>query len=163
MNLQVCKNVYVGDTEGLVFVNKKDWAIIHASQKFHYKLFSWNYTNNKPPKNHPNYLKYKEKHEISLNLVDGKASLYDWFGVAGFIELLDFIEENLKLGKKVFIHCDKGESRSPSIALLFMAKRLNALNKRSYLEACKQFTKIYPKYNPLGIAEFLYINWNDIT
>jgi len=162
MILQVHKAVYIGDLEGLVFTNKKDWAIIHASQKFHYKLFGWDYKNNKPPKTHPCYLKYKEEHEISLNLVDGGPHLYEWFGVEGFKELLDFIDHNINLNRKIFIHCDKGESRSPSIALLYLAKRVGALNKNSYLEACSEFTKIYPKYNPLGIAEYLYINWSKI-
>jgi hypothetical protein len=163
MILQVCKNLYVGDTEGLVFTNKKDWAIVHVSQKYHYSLFGWDHKGNKPPKNHPHYLKYKESSEMSLNLVDGGAAMYEWFGVVGFKEVLDFIDDNAKLGKKILIHCDKGESRSPSIALLYMAKRLNILNKNSYLEACSQFTKIYPKYNPLGIAEYLYINWKNIS
>lgn len=163
MMLSVYKDIYVGDTEGLVFTNQKDWAIIHASQKYHYNLFGWSLKNNKPNKNHPHYLKYKEKYEISLNLVDGKADLYEWFGIDGFKELLDFIDMNRNLKRKIFIHCDKGESRSPSIALLYMAKRLNVLNKNSYLEACKDFIKIYPKYNPLGIAEYLYLNWKYIN
>ena len=162
MILKIANNIYTGSIEGLIFTNKKEWAIIHASQKYHYYVMDWNYADRKPDKNHPNYLFYQFKDEISLNWVDGRAELYDWVGVDTFNRLLDFIEDKSK-NKKVFIHCDKGLSRSPTVGLLYLAKRTNILPSNSYEMASKKFRKTYPQYNPGGLAEYISDNWEDIV
>lgn len=161
MMLRIANNVYVGNLEGLIFTNKKDWAIIHASQRYHYYVMGWDYKDHKPNKSHTNYLHYQYKNEISLNWVDGRSELYDWVGVETFNNLLDFIEDRSKT-LKVFIHCDLGKSRSPTVGLLYLAKRTDIIPGFSYEIAYKKFKKIYPQYNPGGIADYVSDNWDKI-
>jgi len=74
---------------------------------------------------------------------------------------LDFIDEALSKDLKVLVHCDRGESRSPSIALLYMAARLGELPTDSLEAAEEKFRVIYPHYNPQpGIREHLRQNWH---
>lgn len=160
MLLQVHKDLYVGDTAGLVFTNRNKWSIIHLSQRYHYSLFGWDLKFNKPPKDHQHYLIYEEAHEISVNLVDGASCLFDWFGVHGFTHLMDFIDRELASNRKVLIHCDKGRSRSPSLALLYLSRRIKTIPGHSFSVAMYEFKKQYPAYNPNGIAEFIDMHWN---
>lgn len=58
-----------------------------------------------------------------------------------------FIEAKLAEGFKVLVHCNVGESRSPSLALLYGIKK--GLIQGETLEDCEaEFLKLYPAYNP---------------
>ncbi len=48
--------------------------------------------------------------------------MYDWSGPEVFVRALDFIDKWYD-GKNILINCDLGQSRSPTIALLYLAKR----------------------------------------
>lgn len=45
------------------------------------------------------------------------------------------------------IHCNQGESRGPSIAMLYLA-HIGYFKSLSYHEAREIFNKLYPIYNP---------------
>ena len=61
------------------------------------------------------------------------------------------------------IHCNQGLSRAPSLTLLFMAKRLDELDARSYQSARSEFEELYPQYLPgRGLELFLTENWDQI-
>jgi len=154
-------NLYVGAIEDLSQINKNNWSILHATQTVHYKIFGWNRTTNKPNKNHPNYIYYEEENILSLNWVDGGAHLYKWTGLDTFIKILNFIDKWITK-RKVLVHCDKGYSRSPSICLLYLAKRREVISNESFLSAKEDFVKIYPNYNPGGIGRYIRNNWNSI-
>ena len=47
-------NLYVGNINDITNLNDDEWAIVHATQTIHYRIFGWNRTSNKPNKNHPN-------------------------------------------------------------------------------------------------------------
>ncbi len=153
--------IYVGNMEDSKYIDNEEWAVVHATQTFHYSLFGWNRTTNKPDKKHPNYIYYENENTLSLNWVDGGAYLYKWSGIETFIKIMDFIDKWIDK-KKVLVHCDKGYSRSPSLCLLYLAKRNNRINNNSFDEARIEFEKIYPEYNPGGIAEYIRTNWKDI-
>ncbi len=59
---------------------------------------------------------------LILNMVDAKDP--ELFSKEMIDAALDFMDETLSRGLKVLVHCDRGESRSPSIALLYVAARL---------------------------------------
>jgi hypothetical protein len=63
---------------------------------------------------------------------------------------LAYVEEGLQKGNKVLVHCNKGESRGPSIGLLYLLSRTEALPVTSFDDAEKAFLKMYPMYNPAG-------------
>ena len=59
----------------------------------------------------------------------------------------------------VIIHCSKGQSRSPSIAMLYL-NCIGYFENFSFEESEQIFKKIYPDYSAnKGIREFLSLNW----
>lgn len=152
-------NIYVGGLLDVIHTDNK-WAFVHATQTVHYKMLGWNRKNNKPDKSHPNYLYLRTNYHLSLNWVDGRPELFEWYGPSGFSYILDFIESCQD--KKILVHCDSGISRSPSIVLLYLAKRLTRIPTQSFLDAKREFMYIYPAYNPGGIATYIECNWNKI-
>lgn len=155
-------NLYVGDKSNAHLHNCDEWAVVHATQTIHYAIFGWDRKYNKPPKNHLNYIVYENDNRLSLNWVDGAARLYEWSGTETFVQVLDFIDKWID-ERKVFVHCDQGFSRSPSLVLLYLAKRANLISNKSFCEARYDFIKIYPNYNPSGIADYINSNWDNIN
>jgi len=100
----------------------------------------------------PYYLFKREPDAIYLNMIDGDDPKY--VNDEMINPALDFIHEHLQKGNKVFIYCSLGESRSPSIALMYMLKhRLIEINKN----AINLFrTKYYPEFAPKN-GNLLYI------
>lgn len=79
-----------------------------------------------------------------------------------FERSLGFIERDIKI-RKVLIHCNLGNSNSPSLALLYMAKRARVISDESYPAAMKDFRFMLPEYQPgLGIQICLSQNWNQL-
>jgi len=154
-------NLFIGSLSDLSQTNEQEWAFIHATQTIHYKLFSWDRTTNKPNKNHPNYIYYEKNNRISLNWVDGTSHLYNWSGIETFIKILNFIDKWISK-KNILIHCDQDQSRSPTLGLLYLAKRVKIISNDSFQSAKKDFIQNYPNYSPGGIGEYVQKNWNEI-
>jgi predicted protein tyrosine phosphatase len=77
-----------------------------------------------------------------------------------FTSFMVFSNKHWNEGRKLLIHCNQGESRAPSLAMLFMAKGLSAINNVSYESARSEFEKLYPRYNPgKGIETYFSRNW----
>jgi len=150
--------LYVGDINDNSNLSETNWAVVHATQTIHYKILGWNRTYNKPDKNHPNYIVYENENHLSLNLVDGAAYLYNWSGSETFIKVLDFIDKWIS-EKNVLVHCDQGFSRSPTLCLLYLAKRKSLISNNSYSEAKQDFLELYQNFNPGGIGDFVNENW----
>ncbi|MCK4527981.1 dual specificity protein phosphatase family protein [candidate division WOR-3 bacterium] len=155
-------NIFIGTRNDLAQTNEQDWAFVHATQTIHYKIFGWNRTTSKPNKKHPNYIFYEKDNRLSLNWVDGVASLYDWSGFETFNKILDFIEK-WSNQRKILIHCDQGQSRAPTLGLQYLAKRLKSIPNGSYADAKNEFIKIYPNYSPSGIGDYVAQHWNEIN
>lgn len=160
--IEITDNLYVGRLFDLRNFSLEDDAIVHATQTIHYQIMGWNRTSNKPNKNHPNYIIWEDNNRLSLNWVDGPAHLYKWSGPGTFLRILDFIESWIE-NRKVFIHCDQGISRSPTLGLLYLAKRRKLIPDETYLSAKNEFQNIYPIYNPSGIANYVNQHWNEIA
>lgn len=112
------------------------------------------------PQNHPHYLAYEEGDHLYLNLVDPDVPL---FKAQSFVIFREFARKQWLAGKDLIIHCNQGQSRSPSLALLFLAKDRLVVPNGSYREAAEAFRKLYPYYRPgRGIALFLERNWHSL-
>lgn len=59
---------------------------------------------------------------------------------------LAFIHRHLPAGEKVFIYCSKGESRSPSLALMHLLEQGDLVWHSGIFQAFKE--KYYANYNP---------------
>ena len=104
---------------------------------------------------HPAYLAVERDHHLYLNLIDPPVPL---FKLESFARFFAFMDREIA-ARPVFIHCNKGESRAPSLALLYMAKRLGLLPDDSYAAARIAFTARHPYKPGRGIAHFLDENW----
>ncbi|HLW01388.1 MAG TPA: hypothetical protein VKT82_22220 [Ktedonobacterales bacterium] len=94
-----------------------------------------------------------------LNIVDADNAAF--FSKEGLIDpALDFIDESRGKELQILVHCNQGESRAPSIALLYMAARLGILPTESLEAAEAQFRPLYPNYFPKhGIRGHLRQYW----
>ena len=61
--------------------------------------------------------------------------------------------------KPMLIHCNQGLSRSPSIGMVYLARK-NKITPTSYLDAKSEFISVYPDFLPgRGIELYLKNNW----
>lgn len=107
---------------------------------------------------HQHYLSVEKPHHLYLNLIDPPVPL---FKLQSFALFFDFVDREIAI-RPVLIHCNKGESRAPSLALLYMAKRLRLLPDDSYQTAADAFSACFPYKPGKGIAAYLQEKWNDL-
>jgi protein-tyrosine phosphatase len=109
------------------------------------------------PDSHPNYLVLQRDDDLYLNIIDPPVPL---FKAETFERFLAFARTKYNSGASLLIHCNQGESRAPSLALLFLAKHIGALPDSSYEDAKQVFERLFPAYQPgIGIQRFLADNW----
>lgn len=157
--VEVFENIFVGNQNDYES-NKSlfnSWAVVHACKEPYHRQ-ALGYTGRGAPKDSPYYLYlYDSKHHLVLNIVDTDSPIY--FSNELIDEAINYSVNSLKAGKKLLIHCNQGESRAPSIALLLL-KRLGIYHC-SFEDAVADFKKKYPQYDPKpGIFEFIKIKWN---
>jgi len=79
-------------------------------------------------------------------------------------QALDFSEEGLASGCRVLVHCNHGQSRSATIALLYMASRTDALPAMNADEARAMFSQVYPPFQPgVAMRHFLITHWKSYS
>ena len=114
------------------------------------------YTGRSMPKGEPEYLFAHRSHALYLNLIDARTM--DFIPKPVIFEGLKFISKERHEGRKVLIVCNKGESRSPAIAFMYLmlCGRISADLFRKFEDAENYFREnYYPEYNPgNGIREF---------
>lgn len=81
-----------------------------------------------------------------------------------FSAFLGFVEKHIA-ARRVIVHCNQGQSRAPSLALLYLPKRARLIPSDSYDGAAAAFrASHYPHYWPgAGIRIWLAARWNEIT
>jgi protein-tyrosine phosphatase len=133
--------------------------VLHACiEPYHRQLLG--YAGRAAPKTHPEYLFARRERRLYLNIVDADDPNYIPKEIID--EALAFIEEGIRSGENVLVHCNQGESRSPSIGLLYLAARANSISSVSLQAAEIDFRRIYPRYSPkAGMRGFLLRHWND--
>ena len=156
---EVAENLFVGnmyDYENFV-KNQVGWSIVHACKEpYHRQLLG--YRTKGAPKEHPEYFFAERGDRLYLNIVDAPDPAY--IPKVIIDKAIEFIDNKLKLGNKVLIHCNEGMSRSPIIALLYLATT-GKYNGKNFEIAEKEFNEIYPSYNPkTGTRGYAIINWN---
>jgi len=151
---KIIENIYLGNKKDYEKIkNKTEWAFVHASKGFYDQAVK-----------NPNI-------EMTSNFYILENHFYtDWvdqenlnlFKKPSFIKAMDFVD-SWKKEKDVLIHCDYGQSRSPSLVMLYLAKRTNLL-ENSFFSALEKFKQIYPDYFfPSGISRFIKDNWNELN
>jgi len=158
MRISVSEHLSFGDENECSHVQDGSVAIVHACKEPCHRR-SVGYTTRTIPSDHPHYLVLEVGHHLFLNLIDPEKPL---FMMPSFEAFLRFAEWEIA-ERPLLIHCNQGESRAPSLTLLFMAKRLGTLPNDSYESAATAFRASF-RYNPgRGIQAWLANNWNKIS
>lgn len=158
--IEVYHNFFVGaDADFAQVEQQPGWAFVQAAREpWHRQALG--YAEPLPPKTNKEFLIAQRDQRLILNLVDSD-SPKDFRSVL-FYEALDFIEQMLYAGNiKILLHSNRGVSRAPSIAMLYLAFRLEELPGTSFDDARQEFIKLYPHYDPSkGLREFLNDKWD---
>jgi hypothetical protein len=155
--IEVLESLFVGSEQDEASVRRQDgWFVIHACKEPYHRQ-ALGYSGRGAPKDDPEYLIAARPGRLILNLVDADNVAYIP------PEIIDAavaaIHTNIG-GAKVLVHCNQGLSRSPTIALLYMAKHTDRFRAMSAASAVAEFRRLYPAYAPaLGVAEFVRLNW----
>ncbi len=133
------------------------WAVVHACKEPFHRM-ALQYVGRGCPKEHPDYL-YSERmgNRLAMNIVDAPKA--EFFAIEMIDKAVCFIDDSLKKGLNVLIHCNEGKSRSASISLLYLIKK--GIIAGDTFEDCEaEFMKLYPDYNPgEGMRGFCKLNW----
>ena len=153
--VEVFKNLFVGVVDEIPEIEKfpEFFIIAAAKEPYHRRLVG--YTGKGCPKDNSQYLFAEKGNILALNLID----VNDVSFISPLIidKAVYSAREALECGKKVFVGCNQGESRSPTIALLILSKGFPF----EFNAAKEQFIKIYPNYSPKnGMLEYAKNNWN---
>ena len=103
------------------------------------------YSGRAAPKTHPEYLIARRPGRLVLNLVDAPSPDYIPYEIMD--AAVQAIHENIGT-QKVLVHCTQGASRSPTIALLYLAKFTPEFEDMTYEQAAQTFQKMYPEFFP---------------
>jgi hypothetical protein len=75
---------------------------------------------------------------------------------------LDFIRERLDAGDKVLVSCNQGQSRAPTMGLMFM--RSVGEMPLSFVQSERVYRTFYPHYNPKqGIRQYARSHWAELA
>lgn len=159
--IEIYSGLFVGkesDYENTVR-HQDGWRVVHACKEpYHRRLLG--YSSHGAPKDHPEYLVAERGNRLFLNLVDADDPAYIPQEIVD--AALAFIHEGLSSGAQVLVHCNQGESRSPSLGLLYLAAHTDAIPTGSLEAAEEAFRKIYSPYRPKGgMRGFLDEHWGD--
>lgn len=113
------------------------------------------------PGHHPHYLALRQPFDLYLNLIDPPVPL---FQLESFHHFFAFAAEHAAVHRPLLIHCNQGESRAPSLALLLLALQRKSIPSATYAEARSAFEALYPAYTPgAGIQQFLTGHWDKLA
>ncbi len=157
--IEVYQGIFVGQKSDCPLNGAQlsgQWAIVHAYPVCHRHTLG--YTTHALPTGPEQYLARQGSH-LLLNMLDSEQPGF-FYKEAMIDPTLAFIDEMRAAGANVLIHCAQGMSRSPSLALLYLATRLGALPTQSLAAAEAQFKMLYPRYTPgYGIWAHLNQHW----
>lgn len=151
--VEITKNLFIGDDNDFKQIDE-NWYVIHACKDpYHRRLLG--YRTKACPKCDEYY--FAERGNILyLNLVDATDVKYIPNVVIN--KALEFIDKHIAQNK-ILVHCNLGESRSPSIGLLYLRK-IGYFDGKNALQGMFEYKEIYEKFNPNhGMMDYIIQNW----
>lgn len=139
---KIIDGLYLGDKEGLTEAERRGYSVLAAckdgSPDCHRAVLG--YTELGAPKGKNYYFVQRGDH-MALNLIDSDNPDFipDEVVDAG----LTFLKEQRDAGKKIFVHCIAGHSRSVGIMMLFL-RAIGELPE-GFHRALHKFTVLYPE------------------
>jgi hypothetical protein len=159
---EVYERLWVGSDHDCIH-EREGWAVVHAC-KHPCHQYAVGYRGNLSP-HHPSYLVHEEANNLYLNMIDPDIPGYlqPRFMMPMIEATLRFTENHLQNGSNVLIHSNQGGSRAPSLAMLFLAKRIGCIDGTNFDNARADLVRIYPDYSPgISLATFLNDHWDEI-
>lgn len=157
---EVYPNLYVGDDQDyLTLKDKSGWCFVRACKEgpgghrdtLHYNTLG-------APKG-KDYFFVRKVNRLVMNLIDIDDPAYvrdDTINPA-----LKFIKDKLEKGDKVLCACNKGHSRGPTVALMFL--RTIGDMPYHFQKAEKIYKTLYKKYDPSqGIRQYAKSHWDKL-
>lgn len=151
-------NIYVGTKEEYQLAVNEGMKIVCALNRAngyvtHQSVVGW--SGRGCNKDNPYYLFKQTDDAIYLNMIDGDDPAYvsdDMINPA-----LEFIKSALEDQDKVFIYCSLGESRSPSIALMYLLENDLLATENAITEfKSRYYNNYFPKR---GNLEYIKNRW----
>lgn len=157
---EVFGNLFIGAEHSCRVAGKGEYAVVHACKSpCHQRAIGYR---GSLPQNHPEYLIRQDDRDLYLNMVDMARKQSHEFMQPMISAALDFIDEHVD-STPVLIHCNQGQSRSPTLGMLYLAKRASEISNENYPTAASEFRELYPRYNPgRGIHLYLQEYWNQL-
>lgn len=152
-------NIYIGTKEEYRTAQSQGMKIVCALNRAngfvtHQSQVGW--SGRCCNKDNPYYLYKEEDDAIYLNMIDGDDTRYvndEMIDAA-----LDFMKRHLDNDASVFVYCSLGESRSPSIALMYMLEHGHIEATSDVFREFKE--RDYANYQPKrGNAEYIVNRW----
>lgn len=143
---EVYEDLFVGaDRSCTRMADEEEWAVVHACKHpCHQRAVGYE---GNLRQNHLEYLVVKRDTDLYLNLVDMDRKLSHQYTEPIVLAALDFIEGHIDTGP-VLVHCNKGMSRSPALALVYLATRAGTIPDTSYMAAKEAFNDRYTAFDP---------------
>lgn len=156
--IEIHENLFVGgELDERQVRGQSGWFFVHACKEPYHRQ-ALGYTGRAASKDHPEYLIARRDGRLILNLVDAADVNYVPADIVD--AALAAIDESIR-GNRVLLHCNQGQSRSPTIGLLYMLRFTDRLAGLDMDAAIDTFRAIYPPYNPArGMADYARINWH---
>lgn len=160
---EIIPGLHVGNGDSYdVVKSKNSWFVVSAAKEpWHREAVG--YTGRGAPKEHPEYLAAFRPRHMIMNLVDPADA--KWIPRELINAAVEEIATALDDGFEVLVHCNQGESRAPSIVLLYL---LTDSNHNGEFVSCENGDEVidlfrsnyYGDYNPSeGFTQFIRDNW----
>lgn len=133
-------------------------ALLCAKHPYHKRIVGYE---GNCRKDHPEYLYAVRGNVMALNMVDAECPMFfsDEMIHAGIY----FVEDQLAHNRDVVVVCNQGESRSPSMCLLYLMKHGYFDKKLTHSNVFLEFKAIAPNWNPRnGILQYCIEFWNKV-
>lgn len=155
---EVIDRLYVGDDDAYQRLkDKPGWKFVRACKEGpggHRETLG--YTTHAAPKG-PEYLAAEKDNRLALNFIDPHDPHY--IPVAMIQQGLKYIRQALADGSKVLVACNRGHSRGPTTALLFL-RSIGEMDGNFHSSENK-FKTLYPDYDPgIGARQFARTHWS---
>lgn len=122
---RIVDHIFVGVVDEVKLAQQSGFSILGCCKnplhRQHARLQGANeegYVGKAMPKDEPEYLYAERDHALYLNLIDARDVNYIPDAVIN--KALEFIDKEIEYGRDVLIACNKAESRSPSIAMMYL-------------------------------------------
>jgi hypothetical protein len=107
----------------------------------------------------PNYLFVAKGHSAAMNCID--TDDVNMIPTEMIFEGLRWAKKEYDAGRTILFHCNRGHSRSPTTALMFL--RAIGEMPHGFTESLKIWRKLYPPYDPeVGMKNKAHMLWKEL-